>query len=203
MKDYIIRLEEESDYKEVENLIREAFWNVYCPGCSEHYIVHKYRNRKGFVKELSLVLEIDNKLIGYIMYVNTVIKTFEGNDIPVMLFGPLGILPEYQHLGYGSLLLKYSMEKAKNMGIGAIVITGNMNFYGRFGFQYGKSKGIYYKDDPDSDYFLVKELNKHFLDGITGTFKEPKGYFVDSYEVEEFDNNFDFKKKEKLPGQLW
>ena len=52
----IIRLERENEYHEVENLVRESFWNVYRPGCLEHYVLHQLRNDPAFVPELDFVI---------------------------------------------------------------------------------------------------------------------------------------------------
>ena len=95
-----------------------------------------------------------------------------------MTFGPIGIAPAYKRKGYGKKLLDYSMEKAKEMGAGALAITGNILFYGKSGFVPAKTKGVRYADDPEADYFLIKELTPGFLDGISGTYKDPEGYFV-------------------------
>lgn len=199
---YIIRLEKEKDYRETEILTREAFWNVYRPGCTEHYILHCYRSKKDFIPELDLVMEKEGKLIGHVMYVNSEIKTDNGTIIPIVTFGPLSILPEYKRQGYGSILLNYSMNKAFKMGAGAIAITGNIDFYGKLGFVTGKSLNIMYSEDPDADYFLIKELKPEFLKNISGTFRDPEGYFTDENEAEKFDSQFSFKEKLKLPGQL-
>lgn len=201
-KDCNIRLETKEDYKEVENLTREAFWNIYRPGCSEHYILHCYRDREDFVRELDFVMEKDGKIIGHVMYVHSEIKCDHGRTIPIMTFGPISIAPEYKRQGYGTILLEYSMDKAKEMGVGAIAITGNIDFYGKSGFVVAKTKGIIYEEDPHAEYFLIKELIPGFLDQLSGTFKEPDGYFVDEELVDEFDKQFTPKEKLKLPGQL-
>ena len=99
-KDYIIRLETKRDYKEVENVTREAFWNVYRPGCMEHYVLHCYRGREDFIKELDFVMEQDGEIIGHVMYSKAEIKADDGRKIPIMTFGPISILPEYKRKGY-------------------------------------------------------------------------------------------------------
>ena len=115
--DYTIRLETPADYAETENLVRETFWNVYRPGCLEHYVLHTYRSDPDFVPELDFVMEKDGKLIGQVMYVRASIRSDDGRVIPIMTLGPIGILPEYQRRGYGKKLLDYSMEKAKAIPI--------------------------------------------------------------------------------------
>ncbi len=207
--DYIIRLEKKEEYREVENLTREAFWNVYRPGCYEHFLLHTFRDDEAFVPELDLVMEKDGILIGHIMFVRSEIVKDDGTKVPIMTFGPISIAPEYQRQGYGKALLDTAMEKAKDMGAGALAITGNINFYGKSGFVLASSKGIRYTDaDPEDEvvpYFLIRELEDNFLDGITGTYKDPDGYFVCDREpdaFEQYEAQFPPKKKLKLPGQL-
>ena len=116
---YTIRLETPDDDRAAENLTREAFWNVYRPGCIEHYILHAYRGREDFVQELDFVMEKDGGIMGHIMYVRTEIQADDGRRIPIMTFGPISIAPEYQRQGYGKALLEFSMEKAADLGVGA------------------------------------------------------------------------------------
>ncbi len=201
----VIRLETGADYRNTESLVREAFWNVYRPGCMEHYVLHCYRSDPAFVPELDFVMELDGKLIGQIIYVRSEIACDDGRRIPVMTFGPISIAPEYKRQGYGKLLLDYSMEKAREKGAGALAITGNILFYGKSGFVPAKTKGVRYADDPDADYFLIKELIPGFLHGISGTYKDPEAYFVcdkDPEGFEQFEAEFPPKQKLKLPGQL-
>lgn len=206
IENIIIRNERKEDYRKVENLTREAFWNVYRPGCSEHYVLHCYRGDPAFVPELDFVMELNGELIGQIIYVRSEIDCDDGRKLPIMTFGPIGIAPEYKRQGYGKRLLDYSMEKAKETGVGALVITGNILFYGKSGFVPAKTKGVRYADDPDADYLLVKELLPSFLDGISGTYKDPDGYFVcekNPEDFERFEAAFPRKEKHKLPGQLF
>ena len=203
MQNIIIRNETSADYRTVENLTREAFWNVYRPGCLEHYVLHTFRTDPAFVPELDLVMEKDGEIMGHVMYVRSAIKTDDGRTIPIMTFGPISIAPQFKRQGYGKVLLEYSMEKAKEMGAGALAITGNIGFYGKSGFVVSKNRGVRYEDDPDADYVLITELEPGFLNGITGTYKDPDGYFVDENEAEAFDAAFPPKEKLKLPGQLF
>ena len=202
----IIRNETKEDYRKVENLTREAFWNVYRPGCTEHYVLHCYRKDHAFVPELDFVMELNGELIGQIIYVRSEIDCDDGRKLPIMTFGPIGIAPKYKRHGYGKRLLDYSMEKAKETGVGALAITGNILFYGKSGFVPAKTKGVRYADDPDADYLLVKELIPGFLEGISGTYKDPDGYFVCEKNPEDFEcfeATFPKKEKQKLPGQLF
>ncbi len=205
-KDYIIRLEEEKDYHEVENLVRESFWNVYRPGCSEHYVIHVLREDPAFIRELDFVMEQDGRLIGQNMFMKTIINADDGRVIPVLTMGPIGITPELKRKGYGKALLDHSLEKAAALGFGAVLFEGNIGFYGKSGFDYAGNFGIRYHDlpeDADASFFLCKELIPGYLDGITGVYQTPAGYYVDDADVEEFDKDFPPKEKLKLPGQLF
>lgn len=204
--DVCIRLEETKDFKNTENLVREIFWNVYRPGCMEHYVLHCLRDDPAFVPELDFVMELDGTLIGQNIFVRAEIKADDGRIIPIMTMGPIGILPEFQRKGYGKLLLDYSLEKAKELGCGAVCFEGNIDFYGRSGFTYASEFGIRYSGLPegaDASFFLCKELIPGFLDGVSGEYAPPQGYLVDEKECEEFDNEFPPKEKLKLPGQLF
>ncbi len=203
--DYIIRLETPADHAEVENLVRESFWNVYRPGCLEHYVLHSLRNDKDFIPELDFVMEIDSRIIGQNIFVRAIIKADDGREIPIMTMGPICIANEWKRKGYGKILLDYSIEKAKEMGAGALCFEGNIDFYGKSGFFYASEFGIRYHGLPkeaDASFFLCKELIHGYLDGVTGEYATPEGYFVDEAKAEEFDKQFPYKEKLKLPGQL-
>lgn len=202
---YIIRLEETKDHREVEELIRESFWNVYRPGCYEHYVIHVLRDDPAFVSELNFVMEQGGRIIGQNMFMRTIIKGDDGKDVDILTMGPICIMPELKRKGYGKQLLDYSLEKAADMGFGAVLFEGNIGFYGKSGFDYAKKFGIRYNDLPeeaDTSFFLCKELKAGYLDNVTGVYLTPKGYLVDAADVEEFDKSFSPKQKLKLPGQL-
>ena len=203
--DYLIRLETPADHAEVEYLVRESFWNVYRPGCLEHYVLHCLRKDKKFVPELDFVMEKDGRIIGQNIFVKAVICADDGRYIPIMTMGPICIANNLKRKGYGKILLDYSIEKAKEMGVGALCFEGNIDFYGKSGFTYASEYGIRYHGlpkDADSSFFLCKELIPGYLDGVTGEYATPTGYFVDETEAEEFDKQFPYKEKLKLPGQL-
>ena len=203
---YTIRLERKEEYRETEELIRESFWNVYMPGCSEHYVMHVLRDDPAFIKELDFVMEQDGRLIGQNMFMRTVIEADDGTIVPVLTMGPICIANDLKRKGYGKKLLDYSLEKAAEMGFGAVLFEGNIGFYGKSGFSYSSEFGIRYHDlpeDADSSFFLCRELIPGYLDGITGVYQTPKGYYVDAAEVEEFDKSFPPKEKKKLPGQIF
>ena len=207
--DYIIRLEKKEDYREVENLVRESFWNVYRPGCLEHYVLKCLRDDKDFVPELDFVMEKDGTIIGQNVFVRTVIKADDGKSVPVLTMGPICITPELKRQGYGKILLDYSLEKATEYGFGAVCFEGNIDFYGKSGFTYASEYGIRYHGLPegeDASFFLCKELIPGYLDEITGEYSTPQGYFVCDDNPEDFavyDATFPEKEKLVLPGQLF
>ncbi|MBO4235356.1 MAG: N-acetyltransferase [Firmicutes bacterium] len=200
------RLEEKEDYRNVENLIRESFWNVYRPGCSEHYVIHVLRDDPAFVEELDFVMERDGEPIGQNMFMKTIIEADDGRTIDVLTMGPICITPELKRQGYGKALLDYSLEKATEMGFGAVLFEGNIDFYGKSGFNYAREFGIRYHDlpaDADDSFFLCKELISGYLDDVTGVYQTPQGYYVKDEDVDAFDKDFQPKEKLKLPGQIF
>lgn len=205
----IIRLERKEDYKATENLVRESFWNVYSPGCTEHYVLHCLRNDPDFVPELNYVMECDGVLIGQNVFVKTVINADDGRAVPIMTMGPICITPALKRQGYGKMLLDYTLEKAKEYGCKALCFEGNIDFYGKSGFDYASKFGIRYHGLPegeDASFFLLKELEKGYLDGVTGEYASPKGYFAandNAEDFEKFEAGFPPKEKLKLPGQLF
>ena len=210
MKNYNIRLEQPHEQREVENLVRESFWNVYRPGCLEHYVMHCLRNDKDFVANLNFVMTVaedgTERLIGQAMCMKAQLTLDNGGVLPIMTLGPIGIHPDYKRQGYGKALLDFTLQKAAEKGFGAVCFEGNIDFYGKSGFTFASAYGIRYHGLPegeDASFFLCKELKKGFLDGVTGEYATPKGYFVDEAEAEEFDKLFPEKQKLVLPGQLW
>ena len=202
----IIRRETPADYTAVEHLTREAFWNVYRPGCLEHFVVHVLRRDPDFVPELDLVLEREGEIIGHVLYMRAKIVADDGREIPVMTFGPISIRPDLQRQGLGKYLLDYSMERAEELGVGALCIEGNIDFYSKSGFVVAGTKCIRYHGEPEQEmvpYALLRELRPGFLRGVTGVYHTPGGYYVDEAAAEEFDRNFPPREKRKLPGQLF
>lgn len=204
-----IRLEQPSDYREVENLTREAFWNVYAPGCVEHYVLHEYRSNPDFISELDFVMEEDGKIIGHVMFSKAEIVKEDGTSLPAWTFGPISIHPDYKRKGHGLRLLNYALEKALEMGIGVICMEGNIDFYKHAGFVLASSLHIHYHAEPKESevpYFLAKELIPGYLNGIEGTYHTPKGYYVASENpqaFEAFEATFPPKEKKRQEGQIF
>ena len=204
--DCIIRLEKSRDHTEVEHLVQESFWNVYRPGCLEHYVLHCLREDPAFVPELDFVMEKDGVIIGQNIFMRASIAADDGRNVPILTMGPICIANALKRQGYGKLLLDYSLKQAAKLGMGAVCFEGNIDFYGKSGFTHASRFGIRYHGLPegeDASFFLCKELIPGYLDGITGEYATPSGYFVDEGDAEEFDKQFPPKEKLKLPGQLW
>ncbi|MBR3473638.1 MAG: N-acetyltransferase [Oscillospiraceae bacterium] len=204
----VIRRETTADHRAVEELIRESFWNVYRPGCLEHFVIHRLREDPAFVPELDLVMERDGRLIGQNMFLRAKIQADNGREIPIMTMGPICIAPDCKRQGYGKLLLDESLERATALGCGALCFEGNIDFYGKSGFTYASAFGIRYHDLPegaDASFFLCRELIPGYLRDVTGVYSPPEGYFAADREPEAFaafDALFPPKEKLKLPGQL-
>lgn len=206
MNHCIIRPERPEERREVENLVRESFWNVYRPGCTEHYVLHCLREDPAFVKELNFVLERDGRVIGQNVFVRAEIHADDGRTISILTMGPICIAPEFKRQGYGKMLLDASLSRAADTGAGALCFEGNIAFYGKSGFRHASDFGIRYHGLPagaDASFFLCRELIPGYLDGVQGEYATPRGYFVDDAAVAAFDRQFPPKQKLRLPGQLF
>lgn len=202
----VIRGERREEYRQVEELVRESFWDVYRPGCWEHYVLHVLREQADYVSELALVAEKDGELIGQIAFVRTTLTADDGRRIPLMTMGPLCIAPAYKRQGYGKKLLEEALRRAAALGCGALCFEGDIAFYGKSGFTYASSFGLRYHGLPegaDSSFFLCKELIPGYLTGVTGEYATPAAYLVEEKDVEAFDAAFPPKEKHRLPGQIF
>lgn len=208
--DHIIRRERPEEEQITENLVREAFWNKYRPGCTEHYILHCFREDKDFIPELDLVMEKDGRLIGQIMFARAFVTARDGSKIPVTTFGPVSILPEFQGQGLGRELIEHGLEKAAEMGFGAVFVIGDDKFYEHLGFSNALQQGIRYefadREDEEIDYVLCKELQAGFLKDVIGMWRDPDGYRVcmrDPFGFQEFESGFPYKALEYNEDQLF
>ena len=202
MDQITLRNETSSDYGTVENLTREAFWNQYAPGCSEHYLLHLMRDSDAFIRELDVVAEVDGKIVGNIVYTRAKIVGDDGECFDVISFGPIAVLPEYQGRGIGGRLIEHTKKLALAMGYRAILIYGDPDLYSRFGFVQAEAYGI---GTPDNMYVAALqafELHPGALAGCTGRFYEDSLFEVDPQAAEEFDRSFpDKERKSGLPAQ--
>ncbi|MBR5796022.1 MAG: N-acetyltransferase [Erysipelotrichaceae bacterium] len=197
-----IRLEQRTDYKEVELLIREAFWNIYRPGCYEHFIVHNLRYDSSFINKLDYVIEEDGRIIAHIVYSSNKLITDENTETVVTL-GPICVHPDYQKQGYGRKLMEHTLNLAQEMGIPYVFVVGIENFYTKFGFEDASKYGIQYNDlTEDTPFFMVKVFDEEKINSINGIYKDNELFKVDKEELEKFDQKFPPKQKEKREGQL-
>ncbi|MDI6617104.1 MAG: N-acetyltransferase [Clostridiales bacterium] len=190
-----IRLEKESDYRSVEYMTREAFWNVYKPGCDEHLIVHKIRKVPAFIKELSFIACDNDRIVGNIVYSKAKVVDDENKEFEVLCMGPIAVLPSYQRQGIGSLLMNYSIEKAKRLGYKAVIIFGNPDYYHRFGFINAKEYGIQTSMGNNFEAFMALELCSGGLNGISGRYYEDEVFKTGKEELEIFEKEFPHKEK--------
>ena len=213
-----IRLEKEKDYSKVENLVRDAFWNVYRPGAYEHYIVHNLREDSSFIKDLAYVIEKDDEIIGHINYSNGRLDLYKENrygvDIKVnegsgnaTVLGPIAIGTKHQNQGYGSKIIRYTLKLAQEMNIPFVFVIGDDDYYHRFGFE-SASKYNFFLEGTDvmeeNPFFMIKIFESNFnkIDYDKGIFNNPQVFDVDEKKVDEFDERFEYKEKKVLEGQL-
>jgi putative acetyltransferase len=193
--DMIIRNETENDHRVVEELTREAFWNLYSPGCVEHYLVHQMRDHPDFLKELDFVAEVDGKVVGNIMYTKAWLIDESGQEMDIVTFGPISVLPEYQRKGIGSALIGHTKHIAIKHGAKAIVILGDPHNYCKHGFKSSKDLNI---SDLNGDYpygMLALELEEGALAGGKWQYRYSPVYEIDEKDAADYDNRF--VKKEK------
>ena len=201
MKELIIRNEAANDYAAVENITREAFWNIYAPGCDLHYLVHIMREHEDFIPELDLVVELDGKIVGNVMYTKAKLIDESKREKKILTFGPISILPEYQRMGIGKRLLEYSFDKAVEMGFDAIVIFGNPGNYVARGFKSCKKYNVCLEKDVFPAAMLVKDLKTDTFDGRKWYYHDSPVYIYDEAKAEEFDKLFETKEKKYQSSQ--
>jgi predicted N-acetyltransferase YhbS len=200
--DLIIRPENTNDYREVENLTREAFWDLYKPGCDEHLIVHKMRDSSDFIQELDLVAVLDNKIVGNIIYSRAKVVDDNNRKYEVIMFGPVSVLPTLQNKGIGSVLIKKTLDMARNLGYKGVFIYGNPGYYHRFGFENAAKFGITTPDGTNFEEFMGLELFKDSLKGLSGKLYYSSLFEVSQADLEEFEKGFPFKEKHVTDTQL-
>lgn len=199
----IIRNETPADYRPVESLTREAFWNQNVPGCEEHYFVNQMRNHPDFIPELAFVLELDGQLIGNIMYTRSWLLDEQGNRKTILSFGPLSIHPAHQRKGYGKQLLEHSFTAARELGYDAIVIFGDPGNYVARGFRSCKKHNVCLEGDLFPAALLVKELTPGALSGKHWRYlpSNAADCCADQEAVDAFDACFPPKEKGWQPSQ--
>lgn len=186
----VIRNEKPEDYRIVEEMIKEAFWNLSVPGCNEHYFAHQVRKSEDFIPELDFVLEENGKIIGHIIYVKAKLVADDGTEKEILSFGPFTIHPDYQRRGYGRKLLYRSFEVAEKMGYDTIAIWGNPENYACYGFKNCKRYNVYIEEDVYPVALMVKLLNENALSDKCWKYVESTAHELDENGFEEFDSSF-------------
>ena len=211
-----IRLEEEKDYLKVENLVRDAFWNVYRPGAYEHYIVHNLRDDSSFIYDLAYIIEENDEIIGHINYSNGRLNLYRKNrygvDIKLSdgsgkatVLGPIAIDSKCQSKGYGSKLIGYTLNLAEEMGIPFVFVIGDEEYYHRFGFESASKYNIYLEGtdiEDENPFFMINVFDESKIRKDLGIFRNPEVFDVDEDEVDEFDRQFEYREKLVKEGQL-
>lgn len=197
----IIRNEEKRDWTAVENITRQAFYNLYVPGCAEHYLVHIMREHEDFIPELDYVLELNGNIVGNIMYTKAKLIDENGTLKDILTFGPVSILPAYQRMGYGKMLMEHSFQKAMQMGYDTIVIFGNPGNYVSRGFRSCKKYNVCIENGKYPAAMMVKELIPHVLDGHKWRYQDSPVMAVSEEEAERYDDTLEPMEKKYLPSQ--
>ena len=196
-----IRNERESDYKIVEDITRKAFYNVYVPGCMEHYLVNIMRGHEDFIPELDFVIELDGQIVGNIMYTKAKLTDEAGAEKEIVTFGPVSILPKYQRKGYGKMLIEHSLKRAAELGYEAVVIMGSPANYVGSGFQCCRKYNICVEKEKYPAAMLVKELKPGALDGKLWFYSDSPVMNVDEREAQAFDDGLEKMEKKWMPSQ--
>lgn len=196
-----IRNEKENDYKIVEDITRKAFYNMYVPGCVEHYLVHIMRQHEDFIPELDFVIELDGQIIGNIMYTKSRLVDENGTEKETLTFGPVSIDPAYQRMGYGKMLMKHSFEQAASLGYDVIVIFGSPANYVSSGFKSCKKYNICLEGEKYPAAMMVKELVPAVLDGRTWFYYDSPVMAISEEEARQYDDTLEKMEKKYLPSQ--
>jgi len=191
----------QAEYRIVEELTREAFWDIYTPKSDEHYLVHIIRQSKDYIPELDIVAELNGEIIGHIIYTPSAVVASDGTVFPTVTFGPVSIKPKFQNKGFGSALIRYSLEHARKLGHKAVIIFGDPKYYERFGFYNCKEKSITDSEGRFPYPMVVLELLENALEGISGKFKDSAVFNIDPDEVEAFDKSFPPRESHRTPSQ--
>lgn len=200
-----IRLETPNDYLEVENLVRDSFWNIYRPGAYEHYIVHNLREDESFIKDLAYVIEKDDEIIGHINYSNGKLYFKKGKCRKVPVLGQIAIAENYQNKGYGSKLIEFTLNLIKDKDIPYVFVVGDENYYKRFGFESASKYNLHLEGTEIAEecpFFMIKVFNDKRITLDEGIFSNPDVFNVDEKDVDEFDEKFEYKQKKVQEGQL-
>lgn len=201
MSTFIIRNETPADYDKVEALTREAFYNMYVPGCVEHYLVHIMRHHEDFIPELDFVLELDGEIIGNIMYTKAKLTNEEGQEKEILTFGPVSVLPSYQRRGYGKKLMEYSFQKALELNYDTIVIFGSPANYVSRGFRSCRKCGVCLEGGKYPAAMMVKELIPGVLEGHPWIYQDSPVMAISEEAALAYDDTLEKKERKWMPSQ--
>ena len=190
-----IRKIRRNEHFQTENLTREAFWNMYKPGCDEHLVLHQIRESISYVEELDVVAINENEIIGHIISSKAKVTDKQGTEKEVLCVGPVSVLPSFQNLGIGAKLMGHSISEAKKLGFKGMILFGNPDYYHRFGFRNAKEYGITTKDGQNFEPFMALELQESSLDNVKGKFFEDEAYTVREDDLIGFEKKFPPKEK--------
>lgn len=196
-----IRNETMADRQAVEELTRRAFYNIYAPGCTEHYLVRIMREHGDFIPQLDLVALLDGEIVGNIMYTRARLVDEQGQEKPILTFGPISVAPEHQRRGYGKALIEESFRRAAEMGYDVVVIFGSPANYVARGFQSCKRHNICLEGGRFPAAMLVKELVPGVLDGRRWFYYDSPVMAVDESAARQYDDTLPPMEKKWLPSQ--
>lgn len=193
----IIKKTETPEYFATENLTREAFWNMYKPGCDEHFCLHLLRKSNSYIRELDLIAVLEEEIVGHIISTKARVIDEQSIEHEVLCVGPISVMPSLQNQGIGTKLINHSISIAQEMGFKGMILFGNPDYYSRFGFTNAQKYKITTKDNHNFDPFMALELTENGLDDIKGRFFEDEVFFVKEEELIEFEQKFSAKEKGK------
>jgi len=193
----LIRNTNAGEFEITENLTREAFWNLYRPGCVEHLTLHNLRKSNCYLPQLDLVAVRDEKIIGHIIV--TIAGVVDLNDVQheVLCVGPISVLPAFRKKGTGSKLMHESIQRAQLLGYKGMILFGNPDYYHRFGFINAQKFEITTKEGSNFNPFMALELYPNALANVKGKFYEDNAFETDETELINFDKLFPEKRKGK------
>jgi len=200
--DLIIKQTEKEFFFQTENLTREAFWNLFKPGCDEHLVLHNIRKSENYTEDLDLVAFFNQQIIGHI--ISTKAKVIDSMNLEheILCVGPISVLPEFQNKGIGSKLIEYSISLARKLEFVGMILFGNPDYYHRFGFINAKEFEITTKDFQNFEPFMALQLKENGLERVKGKFYEDTAYMIDQSELIEFEKKFPEKEKKKTETQF-
>lgn len=195
-----IRRETPEDYRVTENIIREAFWNMFQEGCDEHYLMHVMRESEDYIPELTMIAMRGEQPVAAIAYTRSRIHREDGHEFLTATFGPVGVLPKYQGMGIGRALINHTLCMARDMNIPAVLILGDPGYYSRLGFKPAEDYGIRLANGMYIPSLQIYELKPKSIT-VGGRFIESEVYDQAPESVIAFDKSFPKKEKFKTETQ--